>query len=306
MKRFFDRIFPSTERHEGPFPAAGLPAATAGRSCSECGASASPVQDWCLECGSRIEDTATRWHQPAAVMASVALIFVAGLVLALSEVAKDAEIAKAKTVRKMVAAAPPPAAQIPDVPTPQGVPTLKTPVPPKTSKNDTDDKGPKLPSPSSDSGSSAGAADPSAAAVPSTGPSAGPYVPPAATPAPVARWPVKTKAYTVVLLSATSKSQAEKFARKAQAKGIEAGILDGGKYKNQTTGVWLVWAGRFKTEQAALKAADGYAKKGFDGESTEYIRKKSAGDDGADKGDSDKDNVPSLPAPTSPAAPPSS
>jgi len=297
MKRFFDRIFPSTERHEGPFPAAGLPAATAGRSCSECGAGASPVQDWCLECGSRIEDTATRWHQPAAVMASVALIFVAGLVLALSEVAKDAEIAKAKTVRKMVAAAPPPAAQIPDVPTPKGVPTLKAPVPPKTSKNDTDDKGPKLPSPSSsESGSSAGAADPSAAAVPSTGPSAGPYVPPAATPAPVARWPVQTKAYTVVLLSATSKSQAEKFARKAKAKGIEAGILDGGKYKNQTTGVWLVWAGRFKTEQAALKAADGYAKKGFDGESTEYIRKKSA-DEGAAKPKPDKTT------PTTPTTP---
>ncbi len=91
---------------------------------------------------------------------------------------------------------------------------------------------------------------------------------------PVARWPAEKKAWTVILLSATSRTEAEKFARNAKEKGIEAGILDGGRYKNQTTGVWLVWAGRFKSENAAFKAADGYAEKGVEGETTEYISKK--------------------------------
>jgi len=139
--------------------------------------------------------------------------------------------------------------------------------------------------------------------VPSTGPSAGPYVPPAATPAPVARWPVETKAWTVILFSATSKTEAEKFARKAKEKGIEAGILDGGKYKNQTTGVWLVWAGRFKSEQAALKAADGYAEKGFDGESIEPIRKKTA-NKGAANRKPGKGTPPTPPTPPTPTTPP--
>jgi len=285
MKRLLDCIFPSIERQEGFSRVAGATAPVAGRSCRECGAGASPVQDWCLECGSRIEDTTTRWHQPAAVMASVALIFLAGLVLALSEVAKDAEIAKAKTVRKMVAAAPTPEPQVPDVPTPQGsnVPTLTSPAAPKTSKNKTDDKGPKLPS-KSDSGSSAGAADPGAAAVPSTG-STGPSVAPAPTPAPpepVDKWPAKKKAWTVVLRSTTSKAEAEKLARKAKEKGVVAGILDGSKYENFAAGVWIVWAGFYKTEEDALRGSDGYAKKGFKGETTECIEKKPA-DESASK-----------------------
>src|SRR5829696_4055119 len=142
MKNALNRIFPTTASATSPeAPAAGVATAAppgVERSCPECGFAAEPDQDWCLECGARIEQPRATWQQPVAIAASVALIFVAAIALALSEVAKDAEIAKAKTVKRYVAAAPPPAATTPpapEAPTPSEDDTTT----PTTSDNSTDD-----------------------------------------------------------------------------------------------------------------------------------------------------------------------
>jgi hypothetical protein len=299
MKTALNRIFPSTApAASSEAPADGVTAPPPGveRACPECGSAAAPDQDWCLECGARIEQPRAKWQQPVAIMASVALIFIAAIALALSEVAKDAEIAKAKTVKRYVAAPPPPAATTPPAPsepTPSDDSTT-----PDSSKNPTDDS---LPSDSStDTGSSSdpGTTDDSTLTDPGfTDTSGGGYIPPPSgggtdttpTPPTPVEWPSTKKAWTVVLLTTTSKDDASDLAIKARDDGVPAGILQSDNYKNLSSGLWLVWAGRFGTEDEAYAAATGYAGKGYDGESVEYIRRKAADDTGSgtDNGSSD-------------------
>ena len=240
---------------------------------------AEPDQDWCLECGARLEQPHSKWQQPVAIMASVALIFVAAMALALSEVAKDAEIAKAKTVKRYVAAPPPPAATTP--PAPAAPTPSEDDTTPKTSDNPTDDSGAGT---TTDDGSSSaddglGTTDTSGL----TDNSGGGYIPPPsdtstdttpAAPAEAEAWPEDKKGWTVILLSTTSKDEANALALKAREKGVPAGILQSDTYKNLSSGLWMVWAGRFATENEAYSAATTYSGKGYDGESVEYIRKK--------------------------------
>jgi hypothetical protein len=320
---FIDRIFPSTAAPAGaasPGPEGAGPGPGpdgVGHSCPECGTPAAHDQEWCLECGSRIEETTPRWHQPAAVMASVGLILIAGLALALSEVAKDAEVAKAKTVRKYVAAAPAPAAPaapVPASPTPDAPKASSDPgaSTPETSPNTTDtpaavpsDAGgaaSSSPDTGTSSGSSSGSSDTGSSGTSSGsggssggggGSSGGGGGGSTTTaPAPVEEWPAGKKAYSVILLSTTSKDEAEALARKARAKGVPAGILETSKYKNLSDGLWMVWAGRFGTEDEAYAATDGYSAKGFTGESVEYVREKGSedsSDNGSGTGGSDSD-----------------
>src|SRR4051812_49030902 len=209
MKSALNRIFPTTApaaSAEAPAGGASAPSSPGApgmdRACPDCGSVAAPEQDWCLECGAQLEEPRARWQQPAAIMASVALIFVAAIALALSEVAKDAEIAKAKTVKRYVAAPPPPAAATPPAP---DAPTPSSDTP-SSSKNPTDTSTPDTSS-SNPGTTDTGSTDTSG--LPDTG--GGGYVPPPAvdpTPAPppeAQTWPEGKKAWTVVLLSTTSK-----------------------------------------------------------------------------------------------------
>jgi hypothetical protein len=315
MKRYLNRIFPSTAVAEGAGVGAAPVAEAAGRACPSCSTPAAADQNWCLECGTRIEQGGARWHQPAAVMASVALIFVAGLALALSEVAKDADVAGAKTIRKTVAAAP--------EPTPVS-PTPDTPAPPReansgkdskgddlpdTSANSTDDNGPAAAAGNS-SGASSGAGSSSDPLIGSSGSgssgssgstfsgggsSSGGTVTP--TPEPVAAWPKGKEGWTVVLDTFNSKTQAENFARKATKKGIKAGILRTNGYEGFAAGQWVVWAGRFETEDEALDAGlDDYQAKGFGDSVEEIIEKKDTSSDanGAGKGSTTTGNTSST------------
>jgi hypothetical protein len=281
MKTALNRIFPTTAPASSPeAPATGVTAPPPGveRACPECGSAAAPEQDWCLECGARLETPGSKWQQPVAIMASVALIFVAAIALALSEVAKDAEIAKAKTVKRYVAAPPPPAATTPPAPSdPTPADTTST---PSSSKNPTDSS---APTDTTTTDSSTPSTDTSGL----TDTGGGGYVPPPAdtTPAPppeAETWPDGKKAYTVVLLSTTSKDEANALALKARKKDIPAGILQSDKYKNLSSGLWLVWAGTFGTEDEAYAAATDYSGKGYNGESVEYIRLKSSTDTSGD------------------------
>ncbi len=283
MKRYLNTLFPRTA---AAGPSASSDAAGLHRACPACGTAAAAEQDWCLECGTRLEPAGARWQQPAAVMASVALIFVAGLALALSEVAKDADIAGAKTVKKTVVAvpAPVPATSTPDAPVPTAPKAGQATNPakvPTTSKNNTD-SGP-APAATSGAGSNAGSSpDPLAGTGTSSGStggtgssgSSGSGATTTPTPEPVAEWPKDKSAWTVILASTTSRADAEKLARKAKAKGIDAGIVDTGKFKDLGAGVWAVYLGQFDTEQAANNASDDYASKGFEADSVEQIKPK--------------------------------
>ena len=83
------------------------------------------------------------------------------------------------------------------------------------------------------------------------------------------RRPEDKKGWTVILLSTTSKDEATALALKARDKGVPAGILQSDTYKNLSSGLWMVWAGRFGSENEAYSAATTYSGKGFDGESVE-------------------------------------
>jgi hypothetical protein len=292
MKSALNRIFPTTApaaSAEAPARGASVPpppgAPGVDRACPECGSAAAPEQDWCLECGAQLEEPRARWQQPVAIMASVALIFVAAIALALSEVAKDAEIAKAKTVKRYVAAPPPPAAATPPAP---AAPTPSSDDTPSSSKNPTDDSGPDT------SSSDPGTTDPGTTDTSGLNDtSGGGYIPPpigggggSSTPAPppvAETWPEGKKAWTVVLLSTTSKDEANDLALKARKDGVPAGILQSDDYKSLSSGLWMVWAGHFSDENGAYAAAEEYGSKGYNGESVEYIRTKGS-DDSSDSG----------------------
>jgi hypothetical protein len=269
--------------------------------CPECASPAEPDQDWCLECGARLEQPGSKWQQPAAIMASVALIFVAAIALALSEVAKDAEIAKAKTVKRYVAAPPPPAATTP--PTPAAPTPAETDSTPSTSDNPTDDAGADTTTDDGSGSTDDGSTDTSGL----TDDTGGGYIPPPAdpgttdttpaAPAEAEAWPEDKKGWTVILLSTTSKDEATELALKARDKGVPAGILQSDTYKNLSSGLWMVWAGRFGSENEAYSAATTYSGKGYDGESVEYVRKKAADDsgDGSDDGSDGTSTTPTTP-----------
>lgn len=98
---------------------------------------------------------------------------------------------------------------------------------------------------------------PTAAASPS--PAASPT--PAASPSPdttkVASWPAGTEAWTVVLLSTTSRSGAEKRAKELGAAGTSVGLLDSDDFSSLRGGYWVVFSGQYETVEEARTAAAG-------------------------------------------------
>jgi septal ring-binding cell division protein DamX len=75
-------------------PPAPPPEETAPRRCPRCGAELTPQQEWCLACGSDVGTriaAAPSWRGPVALVAGLLAIAVIALVLALVELAGDAE-----------------------------------------------------------------------------------------------------------------------------------------------------------------------------------------------------------------------
>ena len=94
---------------ESPAPA------TETRRCPRCGAGLSPEQEWCLQCGADVSSTFApppRWRGPVALVGGLLLIALIALVLALVELAGDAEQVAEQ------AATPTPAPTTTTVPTP--------------------------------------------------------------------------------------------------------------------------------------------------------------------------------------------
>jgi uncharacterized protein (DUF983 family) len=80
-----------------PPEAPETPPAEQPRRCPRCGANLTPQQEWCLACGS---DVGTRiagtpgWRGPVALVAGLLAVAVIALVLALVQLAGDAETVK--------------------------------------------------------------------------------------------------------------------------------------------------------------------------------------------------------------------
>ena len=71
----------------------------------------------------------------------------------------------------------------------------------------------------------------------------------------LAAWPEDVSAFTVVLVTSSDEPGARKVAWEAARSGLEAGLLRSDDYAELGEGFWLVFAGRFKTPEAAERRA---------------------------------------------------
>lgn len=120
----------------------------------------------------------------------------------------------------------------------------------------------------------------------STGAQPGPAQPaqPAPTPAPnspAARravgaplWPADVEAYTVVLMSSPSPTDAAARARALARNGADAGVLLSDDYENLRPGQWVVWRGRYQQRAKAEEALRLIERAGRDGYIT-FVRRRS-------------------------------
>jgi hypothetical protein len=103
------------------------------RRCPRCGAALTDEQEWCLECGAGVGATVASppsWRGPVALVAVLLVVAVAALILALVELAGDAEqVADQPASPTATAAPPPPAAAPTTAPTPGSttIPPASTP-----------------------------------------------------------------------------------------------------------------------------------------------------------------------------------
>ena len=212
--------------------------------CPNCGAPADPGQLMCLECGSRLALDYKRppsWRLPAAVVGIVLLIAGIGVAVALAAVTNNAD--KTTSAPTQAAAAPP-----------QSAPGD---TPPTTSSATPAQPTPSTPTPAPPTASSTTATPATGSAATTTGPA------PAATPA--SGWPPGKSAFTVVLASLPSKSDADAKLKAAQAGGISgATILHSDDFPTLRPGYWVVFDGQYDTiGQAQSQAAADRGKGGF-------------------------------------------
>ena len=199
------------------------------RACPRCGAALAPDQEWCLGCGAgvgtRIAPT-PRWRLPVVLVGSLLALLAAAPVLSLVELGGDPQ-----PVANAPAAAP--------TATPAAAPDdgAATPVPTVA------------PEPT--------AAAPGATPDPALAPDATPTPTPgagAATSGGLAEWPEGERAWTVVIASTRSRSEAQKKARAAG--GGDAGVLRSDDFSSLRTGYWVVFAGQYPSRAAAQSAAE--------------------------------------------------
>ena len=214
--------------------------------CPRCGSALRPGQDWCLNCGNAVSTTiagSKGWRAPLAIVGAVLAVAVVALVVAFLEISDDAEqIANAPDPAPTSVATAQPGATPTPSPTPFASPTV-TPTPEVAP----DDEGavpaiPGIPTPGSDT------EDP--AASPTTTPD------PAASTGTVGSWPEGEEAWTVVLLSAESKSEAEERAEELAGQGVEVGVLRSDDYSSLRAGYWVVFSGQYDSQEDAQKAAE--------------------------------------------------
>jgi hypothetical protein len=231
--------------------------------CPRCGATLRADQDWCLMCGAAVTTHvagAPGWRTPVAIVGVVLLLAAGGLLFAFLELSDDADrVARAPT------------------PTPTGAIDTVTPTPTPSATPSPTPAGPSGPSgptgatrPTGPTGSTSPRPSPSPSPSPTGSPSI-PGVPGGEAPdsvpddggssaggGTIASWPSGEEAYTVVLKSATTRSEADKRARELQGQGKSVGVLNSSDYSSLRSGYWVVFSGQYEDKSAAESAATGF------------------------------------------------
>jgi hypothetical protein len=196
--------------------------------CSQCGLDLAADQEWCLECGGArtLIHRPPDWRIAAAIVASVILLVLIGVGIALVNLSSNADRgAAAQAVRTVTVQA----AQTQTAPatTAQAAPATTTQTGPATTTQ----------------------AAPAATTQPS----------PAAQ---IANWPVGLPGWTVVLASTRSQSSAQSTASSLGATGLPVGILSSSEHGAMAPGFWIVFSGRYPTQAAAQAKAAALAANG--------------------------------------------
>jgi cell division septation protein DedD len=222
------------------------PAGTASEplTCPSCGAPADPGQLMCLECGSRLAlgyQRTPRWRLPAAIVGLVLLL--AGLGVGIAIAASNDNYTPTATAPAAAAAPAAPQSAPAD-----STPTASTPTPAPTATTPTASTPTTTPPPASSGTTSTPTPAPPA---PATTPSSG--------------WPPGKSAFTVILASLPSKTDADAKLKAAQAAGITtASILHSDDFPTLRPGYWVVFDGQYGSmDQAKAQAATDAGKPGF-------------------------------------------
>jgi hypothetical protein len=209
--------------------------------CPNCGATLQPGQDWCLECGTAVAHEPAggpgRWGPAAAVLAVVIVLAGAGIAFAWAALSSDSGSGRT------IANRPPPSATEAQPPTSSApTPTSTAPTPTSTTPGVTS---------TTPGGSAPGDVTPGTTTTPGAGatPNAG------TAPATVGSWPPGKRAYSVILLSATSRGAADRVAKRLAGQGVSVGILDSSKFPSLEPGYSVVFSGQYADVGAAQQAA---------------------------------------------------
>jgi predicted nucleic acid-binding Zn ribbon protein len=257
---------------ETPPPEPSTPAPAPERHCRRCGATLGPDQEWCLACGAAAQTEVARprgWRLPLILAAVVLVLAIAAVVLAIAELSRGPEKVAQATPTPTPSALASPAPTL--TPSPTGAPENEGDQPPVTGATPTPSPGAVNPVPGTSatpSPSISPSPSPGATASPTTTPSAGGETASGS----FADWPSGKTAWTVILESATSRSQAESVARDLQSKGDSVGILHSNAHSSLKPGYWVVFSGQYDTQKAAQQGMDTLASKPADA----YVRKVSA------------------------------
>jgi sporulation related protein len=237
------------------------PPAAAARppTCPNCGVETAAGQQVCIECGhdlTRAYERAPGWRLWVVAGVIGVLAVGVGAGFAIGALTNDKQKKKAARATATTATIPNLAGPVPPLTnTPPVTPTAPAPVPPTT---------PTAPAPGETPTAPTTPTTPTAPTTPST---------PAPSGGAPASWPAGKTAYTVVLISAKKKAQANAKAKEAKTRGIDAGVLRSDDYSSLNPGYWVVFAGQYKTADQARSHIDEFAGKGFPGGYPRLVKK---------------------------------
>lgn len=233
--------------------------------CPNCGAPLPPGQDWCLNCGApartRIAGT-PNWRLPVALVGVLIVLLGAAVAVAFVQLSDDSkDVGKTDSVASAPTTSPtnPTTSTTPTVPGATTTPTVPgattTPTVPETTIPTTPGSTTTTPTiPEATGGSGEG------------GESGTPNKPsPKPAPAKIASWPAGRTAYTAVLMSASSKSEADAKAKSLANRGVDVGVLHSNDFSSLEPGYWVVFSGHYAGLAPAQAAAQRLAGQGAAG-----------------------------------------
>jgi hypothetical protein len=252
------------------------PTEPATRVCPRCGASLTPDQEWCLNCGAdvgvRVAST-PRWRVPLILVGLLVAAALGAVVLALVELADDnnPQVAATPTAQPQAAAptaTPAPSPPAGEQPAPGEAGATGTPVPEASDDQTATGQSSTGSTPENEGGNtssgqgSTGQSGNTSSGQGSTGTgSTGSGSSSGSGSVTVATWPAGKTAWTVILESATSKSAADQKAQELGADGTSVGVLHSDDFSSLNKGYWVVFSGQYDSKSSAQSALSGLTAK---------------------------------------------